>query len=374
MTNFTRRDFLKALAASAVLTTVGRGLAPFSFADKTGPFELLVVGDSVIWGQGLEEKDKFYTLTKQWLESEAFGARREVNLNLTAHSGSTLKLHADVAEKYKKAGRDETFYYNPEMVVDFPSIWKQLEVAADEYERQGKAQGADLVMLTGCIPDITVSKVLDPYGDNEELPLQIQKYCQDDMYDVLELAATKNPNALLAVIGYYPMLSPKTSGTRLFNNWLEIKSFPRPFKPLANNGLVRKLFFNKLRKKGIVRSRIWFDESTKRLQAAVDKLNSNHGAQRAVFVKSPITEDTCFETPNTLLFRMGKKGVTDDPLYAQRLANCKPTMAELKRSTGIDYPVRLCEMAAVGHPNPAGSRAYAEAIKSALATRLRQGV
>lgn len=373
MTNFTRRDFLKALAASAVLTPVGRGLAPFSFADKTGPFELLVVGDSVIWGQGLEEKDKFYTLIRQWLESEAFGARREVNLNQRSHSGSTLKLHPDVAEKYKKAGREETFYYEPEMVVDFPSVWKQIEVAADEYKRQGKTQGADLVMLTGCIPDITASKVLDPYGDNDELPLQIQKYCEDDMYDVLELAAKNNPNALIAVIGYFPMLSPKTSGSRLFNNWLEIKSFPRAFKPLANNALVRKLFFNKLRKKGIVRSRIWVDESTKRLKAAVDKLNSNHATQRAVFVKSPITEDTCFETPNTLLFRMGKRGRTDDPLYDERLAKCKPTMAELKRSTGIDYPVRLCEMAAVGHPNPAGSRAYAEVIKTTVAPLLAKG-
>ncbi len=367
MTNFTRRDFLKALAAtSAVFAASGKGISFSSIADNSGALEFLVVGDSVIWGQGLEEKDKFYSLTADWLRNDAFGTRREVNLNVKAHSGSTLKFHADEAEKYKKSGRDETYYYKPEVNVGFPSVWKQIEVAADEYKIAGKTGGADILMLTGGITDISVSKILDPFGDNKKLPPMIEKYCRDDMFDVIEHAAKKNPNAMIAVVGYFPILSPKTPSGKLFNGWLESMSFPRALKPLANNSLIRPLFFKRLRKKGIARSRIWFEESNRCLQAAVERLNANYDKPRAVFIKSSITEDTCLETPNTLLFRMGKKGVVEDTLYRGRSADCRKALPELKKTTGIDYPVRLCEIAAVGHPNPAGSRAYAEAIKTAL--------
>lgn len=68
---------------------------------------------------------------------------------------------------------------------------------------------------------------------------------------------------------------------------------------------------------------------------------------------------------------MGKKGVVEDPLYRTRSEQCRKALPELKRTTRIDYPVRLCEIAAVGHPNPEGSRAYAEVIKTALLQLLR---
>lgn len=69
---------------------------------------------------------------------------------------------------------------------------------------------------------------------------------------------------------------------------------------------------------------------------------------------------------------MGRNGAVEDPLYLSRRAECREALPELKRSTKIEYPVRLCEIAAVGHPNRAGSRAYAEAIKAALAPILQK--
>src|SRR5258708_33557466 len=371
MNSESRREFLKRLGTVSALFIASRsGLTTFA-TDDTKPFEFLVVGDSIIWGQGLEEKDKFYSLTAEWLRSDAANMRREVNVKVKAHSGSTLKFHAEEAEKYKKAGCDETCFHDPEVNVGFPSIWKQIEVAADEYKTVGNSNGADLIMLTGGITDISVGKVLDPFGDNKKLPLLIEKYCLDDMLDVIEHAAILHPTAIIIVVGYFPMLSPKSSKSQMFNTWLESMSFPRALKPLANNGVTRTLFFKQIGKNSIARSRIWFDESNRCLQAAVDKLNKKYKRPRAVFVKSPITEDTCSETPNSLLFKMGKKGVTEDPLYLKRTAECDKALPELKKTTGIDYPVRLCEIAAIGHPNPAGARAYAEAIKTILAPVIR---
>lgn len=242
MRNVSRRDFLKLFGSATATLLLGRHTV-FAGPLSAEPFEFLVVGDSLVWGQGLEEKDKFYSLTAEWLRNDIFNRQREVNLKVKAHSGSTLTFHADEAEKYKRVGRDETYYYKPEVNVAFPSIWKQIDVAADEYGAAGRA-GADLIMLTGGITDITVSTVLDPFGDNAKLPPLIEKYCRDDMFKVLEHAARHNANALIAVVGYFPMLSPKTPTSKLFNNWLESMSFPRFLKPLANNPIIRPLFLN----------------------------------------------------------------------------------------------------------------------------------
>ena len=335
------------------------------FGQSTQPFEFLVVGDSLIWGQGLEEKDKIFTHVANWLRDGGLNGARRVNVKVKAHSGSTLKFHPEDAEAHRKAGRDETFYYKPEVNVSFPSTWKQIEVAASEYKDEGSS-GADLIILSGCITDITVSKVLDPKGDDDLLRRQAKKYCRDDMLDLLTHAARLHPGASIAVVGYFPMISPKSDGVRLFNGWLEARGTSRPAKWVMNNPLTRKLFFQKIGDRAIARSRLWFEESNKNLQAAVDEFNKKHNRARAVFVRSPLTEENSVEAPNTLLFRMGKLGIPEDSLFLQRKADCNGALPELKRSTGLVYSVRFCEVAGVGHPNRAGARAYSDAVINTL--------
>ncbi len=368
----TRREFLKRLGAvsAAFLLTQSSFSAPIVDAD--GSLDLLIVGDSLVWGQGLEEKDKFYTLTAEWLRKEAYGKPRQVDLKVKAHSGAALKFHGNAAEAYKKINRDETYPYKPELNIGFPSIWKQLEVAAVEYKAAGRPNGADLILLNGGLTDITIVKLLDPFGDDSALPGLIEKHCRDDMFDVLEHASALHPNALIAVIGYFPIMSEKTPGDKLFNGWLETMKTPLIAKPLINNPLVRGLYFNKIRKKVIGRSKIWFEQSSRNTRLAVDRFNAKFTAPRALFVPSPITDDTALETPHTLLFKLGKYGRSEDPLYLQRQADCRAGLTELKRSIGLDYPVRYCEIAAIGHPNPAGSRAYADAINAVLGPELKK--
>ncbi len=358
-----RRELRKTLAA-ALISTLAACPAPI-FGQSAKPFEFLVVGDSLIWGQGLEQKDKIFTHVANWLRDGGLGTARKVETKVKAHSGSTLKFHADEAEAYRKAGRDETFYYKPEVNVSFPSTWKQLEVASSEYKAAGKT-GADLILLSGCITDITVAKVLDPKGKDDLLGQWTKKYCHDDMLELLEHAARLHPEAVIAVVGYFPMISPNSNGTRLFNSWLEARGTSRPAKWMMNNPLMRKLYFQKVGNKAIARSRLWLEESNKSLQAAVDDFNKKAGSTRSVFVRSPLTEENSVEAPNTLLFRMGKRAIPEDPVFLERKADCDAALPELKRSTGLIYSVRFCEVAGVGHPNPAGARAYSDAVISTL--------
>jgi hypothetical protein len=284
---------------------------------------------------------------------------------MKAHSGSTLKFHPDEAAAYKKAGRDETFYYKPEVNVSFPSTWKQLEVAADEYRASGK-NGADLIILSGCVTDITVSKVLDPNGDDELLRRQAKQYCHDDMLELLNHAARLHPRASIVVIGYFPMISDESDDVRLFNGWLEARDTNRLFKWMMNNPLMRKAYFKKIGDKAGRRSRLWFEISNAALQSTVDDFNKQFDRPRAVFARSPLTEENAVEAPNTMLFRMLKHGKPEDPMFLERKTDCDQALPELKRSTGLDYPVRFCEVAGVGHPNPIGARKYADAIVAAL--------
>jgi hypothetical protein len=358
-----RGEIRKAFATAFISTLV---LSPASlFGQSARPFDLLVVGDSLIWGQGLPEKDKIYTQVADWLRDGGLGSARKVDLKVKAHSGSTLKFHPDEAAAYRRAGRDETFYYKPEVNVSFPSTWKQLEVAATEYKAAGKT-GADLILLSGCITDITVAKVLDPEGNDDLLRQWAKRYCHDDMLELLQQAGRLHPNAMIAIIGYFPMVSPKSDGVRLFNSWLEARGTKRPLKWMMNNPLMRRLYFQKVGNRAIARSRLWFDESNKNLEAAIDDFNKGSNRTRAILVRSPLSEENSVEAPNTLLFRMGKNGVPEDPVYLERKADCDAALPELKRSTGLVYSVRFCEVAGVGHPNPAGARAYADAVISAL--------
>ena len=75
MHNETRRSFLKRIGAFSAALHVGRESMRAVNAEQT-PLDFLVVGDSVVWGQGLAEQEKFYSLTAEWLRNEAFAQPR----------------------------------------------------------------------------------------------------------------------------------------------------------------------------------------------------------------------------------------------------------------------------------------------------------
>jgi hypothetical protein len=362
MSFFSRRDFLKQIGAIATVFLANKA----SFSQTSEPFEMLVVGDSLVWGQGLLEEQKTYSLIRNWLKEELFEDKRSVNLKVKAHSGSTIFLRKKDTLPFEKSKKIDMSKVDSEVSVSFPTISSQIEAAKIEYIADGKSPNAvNLIILSGGIVDITVASILNPFGDNKSLKKDIAKYCNEDMFRLLENAANDFPNAIFVVVGYFPILSKQTPSSNLLNDMLEAFSFPRLLKPIANNPLSRQLF-KPLRKKSIKRSQIWFEDSTRELAVAVNRVNEKLGKQTVIFVKSPITDENALETNNTLLFRMGEKGVVNDQLYQKRREVCKTTLENLKRETGFDESPRRCEIAAIGHPNVSGAKAYAESIKESL--------
>lgn len=373
MNKVSRRDFLRTLAAATLFTVFGKTSAPGSFSPDE-PFEMLVVGDSLIWGQGLDERDKFYNLTADWLRHDAFGKHREVNLAVKAHSGATIRFDPNEAAKYRAAGRDENYFYKGEVNVSTPSIWKQVETAAAEYQLRGQVRGADLVMLSAGITDISVEGVLNPFEDPEKLKPLVGEVCQKRVRELLEHISKFSPDARIALIGYYSMISPRSSRSAVFNAWLEILNIPNLLQGFVNNPLIRPLVFGKLFKRAMIRSEIWKTESDRQLIKAVDQHNAKVGRRQAIFISPNFSDENAVEAPKTLLFRMRKNGSVEDPQFHDRKADCKTAFKDLELKTGIKYALKRCTVAAVGHPNPAGSRSYFEAIKWMLSCVLNDPI
>ncbi len=375
MSEFSRRVFLKSIGATAIAIANARSFFPAEIlagASEESSFEFLVVGDSLVWGQGLEEKDKFYTLTKNWLHREIFSETRNVNLKVKAHSGATIFLHEDESKALQANGGEKTETYHPEVNVSFPCLKDQIEIAKNEYDADGKNPGnVKLIMVSGGLVDISVARILNPFGKDKVLIDEIRRYCNEDMSRFLEQTSNAFPNALIVVLGYFPMISRFTRKHQMFNAILESYDVPRPLKPLLNNPVTHPVLNLLLRKGAIRRSRVWSENSDRELQNAVNRFNEKTGSQGAVFVKSPIDEKTCFNTKQTLLFGIEKNGRSGDFLYDQRLVECKKTIGEVKKKYGLKQSVRFCEVAAIGHPNIEGTRAYAETIKQKLEPLLK---
>ncbi|QQS40839.1 MAG: hypothetical protein IPM63_15940 [Acidobacteriota bacterium] len=368
MSDIPRRKFIAKLGAAAAAGLLCRdvpALIAKTAGGGSGDFHFLVVGDSLVSGQGLREEDRFYSLTRNWLQEEIVGNGGKVFLKNKSHSGSNVYLNERDRQALEEAERPLDQFFPSEVNFTFPSIAKQVEVAVREYLGAGvDPNDVGLVMVSGGLTNITVKGIIDPFDDSDNLRRDIVKYCNGYMSRFLGEAGEAFPNALIAVIGYFPMISPKSSTGMVYNAVLELYDFPGPMKPLMNN-VFTKQFFKILHKGMTKRSRIWAEGSDRELKNAVAAHNERAGREQALFVKSPIDESNCFGTKNSLLWKMGKKGRSEDDLYDLRTEVCDEAIDSVK-DIKLDFGKRFCELAGLGHPNPEGSRAYAESIKASL--------
>ncbi|MBK9163230.1 MAG: hypothetical protein IPM21_04850 [Acidobacteria bacterium] len=355
----TRREMLRGLASLGLAAALsGRGRA-FTRRDE---IEMLVLGDSLIWGQGLREEEKFYYLTKRWLEDDVFKGNGRVRLTVKAHSGSTIKLDPDESEALERGNRSAFEELHPEVNVSFPTIEKQLRTAHSEHRDPA---AVDLIMLSGGIPDVGVAKIINPLESNKKLRERIDLYCRRHMGELVIEAAEKFPNSLIILVGYYPIITRHSPMKRIVNDIMELYSVPGWAKPPINNPATRAIW-RLWRGKMIKRSRIWHEGSNAAFASVVEGLNASAGRERAVFVPSPIDERQAFGAKNSLLFTVGRKGSPADAIGETRLRECPPALEQLRRETRLKYSTRFCELASVGHPTPEGSAAIAAAIQNRL--------
>ena len=363
MSNHSRRQFLKQLGAFAGLLLAGKNALPFSvFAESDDVFDVLVVGDSFIWCQGMREEKKFYYIVKEWLRREVFDGKREVNLKVKAHSGARIFIHDDQIKKMRKVGEDPTKFHHPEVDISFPSIEWQVETARKEYENPASVK---LVMVSGGITDMIVGNTINPFLGKSKFRRMIHDYLNVAMAKLLEQTTAAFPNAQVVVVGYFPIVSTKSDVNKITKYLMKVVKFPHPLQFLFTNDF-SKQFMKIVRKETTKRSRIWLSESNKQLREAVRKTNEKLGRERVIFVETPIPEEKSFATKNSMLFGLSDDNLPEDEIYEERKVICSQVFKEIKYKPFSLLSNRFCELASVAHVNYEGSKAYAEAIKTQL--------
>lgn len=342
----------------------------------SGPLHMLVLGDSIMWGQGLKPEQKTWWRVKCWLQDKT---GREVREKVEAHSGAVIAASSTDAFRFKSD--------DGEVNLPFPTINEQLDHAVEYYQQQGGK--ADLVLVDGCINDVDVSNLLNATASPEWMRERISTRCGTGMHELLRRVTQSFPDAYVMVTGYYRIISANTADNAFLR--LLVKKINNE-KPEA-----RRMTDKEMRLRLIELSELWYKASTESLSAATAKVNQEL-AEKGVpphvrFVEIDFGPEHSFSASETLLWNFmfgstnvsGLRGIIvalslgtaaykpNDGVRESRIESCKKTYQAPRERKESDAEKRdrkdrllICRYASLGHPNAMGSLIYTEAIKGHL--------
>lgn len=345
------------------------------------PLRMLVMGDSILWGQGLKREHKIWWRVKCWLEEKT---GREVREEIKAHSGALLVTPADTSTKFMS--RDG------EVNQPFPTINQQLDEALRSLGAERLK--VELILVDGCVNDVGVSNMLNAAYSVESLRPAIESRCRGSMTEFLRRIVEGFPNAHILVTGYYPSISAETEDNAFLR--LLVKNLARDEEG-EKNGKPRELSYAEMRRQLVALSDEWYRLSTISLAAAVAQVNqelTEKSLETCVrFVEINFWPEHAFAAPQTLLwnFKLGSTNLSgfrkvivalsfgaaafkpNDETREERSQSCKETFKKPKgaKETKAEKAFReerylTCRYASLGHPNQMGALVYTEAIKGHL--------
>jgi hypothetical protein len=339
---------------------------PQSVPDQrtTRPLNMLVLGDSILWGQGLKAEHKSWYHVKLWLEKNT---GRPVIARIEAHSGAVIE---------RDSLTDNLTSTNREVNAGLPTVHDEIDSALRFYSDGSQI---DLVLVSGCGNDVGIQNLLNA-SKVEEVDDMTRAKCGVPMEHLLRRITTVFTAAQVIVTGYYPFFSDQT------RNDFILKALARRFFKTQRDStnMSSKEVFERLK----VNSKQWYETSNKTLADAVQKVNDEIGGnrRRVAFARIEFPPDHSFAAPKTRLwgfnrspFRMmvvilsfGKILLpSNDEMRKERAASCNDVHKEQSNETPEQEKERkaqrlYCRYAALGHPNKKGALLYAETITSIL--------
>lgn len=391
-----RRDFLATAASASACAALGSlsnvfdrwpllpGESPPSWPPQGRPFEIVALGDSIMWGQGLSDdparNQKFTFKVQRFVQEKLPGT--EVHLHNFAHSGAQILADDD---------KDATPADHGEIPNYFPSITWQLDRAVAEL-RGGvqrryvpqmhsivEPESVGLVLLDGGINDLGTKKILtpdptilttptDPTSGAEWIRRATRTQCVDRMKVLLARVLTTFPSARVVVTNYYAIASDRSDPVYLWE-LLRVWGIIGDAMEFSQSWMMKKL---------AAQSAAFHDEYTRGVRAVVAEARptgrvasatrstplpmgaarrnlglTSAQPRRVALAEVPFGPENSYAAPDTHLFYLNEP----DPAASVRKPACLDKY-------GVLNP--LCAMAAGGHPNLEGANVYATAILSAL--------
>ena len=364
--NSAKYSILAALAVIIFISSLpayGQSTQP---ATTDRQFNLLVLGDSIAWGQGLRDEHKAWYLVKSWLETNH---GRQVSETVLAHSGAVI---GTAGEPGGNAGP----VLDGEVNRGLPSINDQIETALRTYVDPARV---DLVIVDGCINDLDARRLLNAENTPQSILGLAQQKCGPPVEALLTRIAGSFPNAHIIITGYYPILSEATARD----------IFMRAMMKRLYSGTER-MNDKQLRARLIEISREWYQGSNQMLAGAAATVDAQLAArgsrQRALFAEVKFLPEHSFAASQSRLWGFDASWIrkvlviltlgrvtlkTNDEQRNQRGTSCKDTFkappGETKQQKAArETRIMLCRLAAIGHPNRKGAQMYAEAINTQL--------
>jgi lysophospholipase L1-like esterase len=335
---------------------------------------MLVLGDSIMWGQGLKTPDKTWWRLKNWLQEKT---GRQVREKIEAHSGAAIDA---------PPGAEPFTSDDGEVNLLAPTINEQVDNARKYY---GDPSQVDLILVNGCINDVDVRNLLDAATALDQLDVSVKEKCGGRMQSLLHRITREFPNAQIVVPGYYRIVSQLSDDNSFARLLVKNLTTQRPES--------RRMSDKQMRENLVAISELWYQVSTRSLAQAVAAVNAELGQsdaeQRVHFAEIEFSPEHSFSAPDTLLwnFKFGSTNLSglrhaivvltfgtaaykpDDEVRDKRSKSCKETYQkpkgeredkEQKERREVKY--LACRYASLGHPNKMGALIYTETIKGQL--------
>ena len=199
---FSKKSVVALAAIVFISAPLVPGQTPRTPPRGSGPSQLnlLVLGDSILWGQGLKDEHKTWYQVKTWLQ-QAGG--RDVREKICAHSGALLA---------GETGAGTSVPLDSEVNSAIPTVNEELNDALRFYT---DASQVDLVLVDGCINDVSVFNLLNAGNTTDGISQLAHSRCGPPMEALLNKTARSFPNAHIIVTGYFPIISEKTPNSLL---------------------------------------------------------------------------------------------------------------------------------------------------------------
>lgn len=319
-------------------------------------YQILVLGDSVLWGQANYDSDKSWNILKNVVASTltSYG----VYTRVLAHSGSSVNGAADPGNK----GNFFDDKSPQEIPANYPvSVIYQFET--ESVKLISNPSTVKLILINGCADEMYACVVGDKVCEQGLTTLgfssksQIDKSihsCSQEIEKLIKEMKSKYYNARIFLTGYYTAFDPEGFNgiDKFISTVLNIftyltfdksvvitpNSIPDLWKVIADNNIY---FVN-----------------------TVEKYFTSIVSNNAMSTLDPSFQQV-FWVPNTFKPSNGYLGSStlfiwsptdSDPLQSFRNANCKSPWVKK------DFDVFTCKNARVFHPNVAGQANYGQAF------------
>lgn len=299
-------------------------------------YYMVILGDSVAWGNGLPETAKMSTLVSEVIERET---GRLVIRQRYAHSGA----------KIVPSEGDGICLLN--CVGEVPTISTSITVQADLIERP---EMMDLILMDGCINDVGVENIINPLNLAVALEERTRIFCETEMTTLLRKVRGLAPQATIVVTGYFQIVGPESDPLAM-QQWMTSQGMTPDDD---EEHLIEKLVRNSL---------AFADTAHAGLTTAVATVNAEHpGVPAAWFADPQFGAENAVFTSQRWLWSLGTQSLLlsgldlglelfpEDPQEFLRVAACF--------HPDVLGGLLFCLYASVGHPNLTGERAYANAI------------